>query len=74
MNKSEEYYNTLPDSLTKFAKIANHKTLEDVKELIEKTIPKITDKEYQGKGFKDYGIDCKLGREIVLTELEKIKL
>lgn len=54
----------------------NHKTLDDVKELFIKTIPKITDKEYQGieDGFKHYGIDCKLGREKFLTELEKQKI
>ena len=54
----------------------NHKTLEDVEELIKETIPKITDECYQGieNGFKHYGIDCKLGREILLDELKTLKL
>lgn len=78
MNKAKEYYDKLSKWITfqerECIKTMNHKTLEDVKELFEKMIPKITDKEYRGKGFKDYGIDCKLGREMFLTELEKRKL
>ena len=52
------------------------KTLEDVEELIDKLIPKITDKKYQGMtdGFRHYGIDCQLGRKKLLAELKSQKL
>lgn len=56
-------------------RILQHSTIEDVKGLIDESIPKITDECYNIEdGFKHYGIDCKLGREKLMTELKKLKI
>ena len=75
MSKSKEYYDN-PLGCRAEVREMNHKTLEDVEELIHKFMPKITDECYKGveDGFKHYGIDCKLGMEELETELEKLKL
>lgn len=86
MTKSEEYKKHLVSEYSGkvFGQYAlecvleelNHRILEDVEGLIDEFIPKITDECYINtkNGFRSYGIDCKLGREKLLTEIKTLKI